>query len=102
MEKAEQEKHEALSDADTIKLTGLRNVLERLYREGALEEQVGDGTRHADLYETTPEKVLALRDMILAESKHEQAQNTELQIEPLGPSDATPTAQADSNCETDL
>ena len=61
-----------LSDTDTIKLTGLRSVLERLHADGALEEQVGDGTRHAKLYETTPEKVLALRDLILAESKQEQ------------------------------
>ena len=79
-----------LSDTDTIKLAGLRSVLERLHREGVLKEQVGDGTRYANLYETTPEKVLALQDMILAEFKHEEAQNTELQIEPLGPSDATP------------
>ena len=42
------------SDTDTIKLTGLRSVLERLHADGALEEQVGDGTRHASLYETTP------------------------------------------------
>ena len=61
-----------LSDTDTIKLTGLRSVLERLHTDGALEEQVGDGTRHAKLYETTPEKVLALRDLILNESKQEQ------------------------------
>ena len=61
-----------LSDTDTIKLTGLRSVLERLHTDGALEEQVGDGTRHAKLYETTPEKVLALRDLILSESKQEQ------------------------------
>ena len=61
-----------LSDTDTIKLTGLRSVLERLHADGALEEQVGDGTRHANLYETTPEKVLALRDLILSESKQEQ------------------------------
>ena len=60
-----------LSDTDTIKLTGLRSVLERLHTDGALEEQVGDGTRHAKLYETTPEKVLALRDLILSESKQE-------------------------------
>lgn len=56
-----------LTDADTIKLTGLRNVLEGLHRDGVLEDQVGDGTRHANLYETTPEKVLALRDEIIAE-----------------------------------
>ena len=31
-----------------------------------LRRQVGDGTRHANLYETTPEKVLALRDLILS------------------------------------
>ena len=61
-----------LSDTDTIKLTGLRSVLERLHTDGALEEQVGDGTRHAKLYETTPEKVLSLRDLILSESKQEQ------------------------------
>ena len=54
------------SDTDTIKLTGLRSVLERLHADGVLEEQVGDGTRHANLYETTPEKVLSLRDLILA------------------------------------
>ena len=72
-------------DTDTIKLTGLRSVLERLHADGALEEQVGDGTRHANLYETTPEKVLALRDLILSESKQEQNQPAKLQIEPLGP-----------------
>ena len=33
------------------------------------------------LYETTPEKVLALRDLILAESKQEQEQSAELQPE---------------------
>ena len=66
-----------LSDTDTIKLTGLRSVLERLHTDGALEEQVGDGTRHAKLYETTPEKVLALRDLILNESKQEQEADLE-------------------------
>ena len=89
-----------LSDTDTIKLTGLRSVLERLHADGALEEQVGDGTRHAKLYETTPEKVLALRDLILSESKQEQNQPAKLQIEPLGPSDAIPKAEVNTSDAT--
>ena len=89
-----------LSDTDTIKLTGLRSVLERLHADGALEEQVGDGTRHANLYETTPEKVLALRDLILSESKQEQNQPAKLQIEPLGPSDAIPKAEVNTSDAT--
>ena len=88
------------SDTDTIKLTGLRSVLERLHADGALEEQVGDGTRHANLYETTPEKVLALRDLILAESKQEQEPSSELQIQPLGPSDAIPKAEVNTSDAT--
>ena len=57
-----------LSVDDEIKLSGLRSVLEGLHRHGkeALIDQVGDGTRHANLYETSPEKVLALRDMVLS------------------------------------
>ncbi len=89
-----------LSDTDTIKLTGLRSVLERLHADGALEEQVGDGTRHAKLYETTPEKVLALRDLILSESKQEQNKPAKLQIEPLGPSDAIPKAEVNTSDAT--
>ena len=89
-----------LSDTDTIKLTGLRSVLERLHADGALEEQVGDGTRHANLYETTPEKVLALRDLILSESKQEQNKPAKLQVEPLGPSDAIPKAEVNTSDAT--
>ena len=89
-----------LSDTDTIKLTGLRSVLERLHAGEALEEQVGDGTRHAKLYETTPEKVLALRDLILSESKQEQNQPAKLQIEPLGPSDAEPKTEVNTTSAT--
>lgn len=58
-----------LTIEDEIKLSGLRSVLEGLHRAGRLAEQVGDGTRHANLYETTPDKVLALRDMILKASE---------------------------------
>ena len=60
---------------ETVKLGGLRNVLGRLHAEGSLDDQVGDGTRHASLYETDPENVLALRDEILADS--EQAKEEE-------------------------
>ena len=60
---------------ETVKLGGLRSVLGRLHAEGSLDDQVGDGTRHASLYETTPENVLALRDEILADS--EQAKEEE-------------------------
>ena len=75
-------------------------MLERLHADEALEEQVGDGTRHAKLYETTPEKVLALRDLILSESKQEQNKPAKLQIEPLGPSDAIPKAEVNTSDAT--
>ena len=76
------------TDADRIKFAGLRSVLERAYREGVPKNIVKDGkfantyetiaferafddpqysTDLANLYETTPEKVLALRDEIIAE-----------------------------------
>lgn len=58
-----------LTVEDEIKLSGLRSVLEGLHRIGTLEEQVGDGTRHANLYETTSDKVLALRDIILKDAE---------------------------------
>ena len=96
---------EILTEQDRIQLTGLKEVLERLHREGVKKNRVVDGKytntyetieferafadpqesiRLAELYETTPEKVLALRDEILAESKPEPTQPSEpLQIEPV-------------------
>ena len=68
----------------------LRQALEELHRLNSLEDQVGDGTRHANIFNTTPEAVLALRDLILAESKPELEQPAALQIKPLGPADSTP------------
>ena len=59
-----------LSVEDELKLNGLKSVLEGFHRgESVLVDQVGDGTRLANLYETSPEKVLALRDMILGEQR---------------------------------
>ena len=82
-QKAKVAEQPSLPEKDIIKLGGLRSVLGRLHAIGSLEEQVGDGTRHAALYETTPENVLALRDEILADSEPEQPQPTELQIQPV-------------------
>ena len=85
-----------LPEKDRVQLTGLRSVLERLHREGVPENIVKDGKYTntyetieferafddpqyaidlANLYETTPENVLALRDEILADS--EQAKEEE-------------------------
>ena len=83
--------------SDAKQLGGLRSVLERMYREGIPKNIVKDGKLTntyetieferafddpqyaidlANLYETTTEKVLALRDEILADS--EQAKEEEL------------------------
>ena len=82
--------------SDAKQLGGLRSVLERMYREGIPKNIVKDGKLTntyetieferafddpqyaidlANLYETTTEKVLALRDEILADS--EQAKEEE-------------------------
>ena len=89
---------------ETVKLGGLRSVLERAYREGIPENIVKNGKFTniyetieferafddpqyaidlANLYKTTTENVLALRDEILADSEPEQPQPTELQIQPV-------------------
>ena len=77
-------------------LDGLKTAMRQRIKD--LRRFVGSGLNLATLYHTTPEKVIEIRDSLLAESEPEQP--TELQIEPVGPSGSTPEAKVDTGGET--
>ena len=72
-------------------IDGLKMAMRQRIKD--LHGFVGSGLNLAKLYHTTPEKVIEIRDSLLAESEPEQPD--ELQIEPLGPSDSTPEVESE-------
>ena len=77
-------------------LEGLKAAMQQQMDD--LRGFVGAGLNLAKLYHTTPEKVIEIRDSLLAEP--EPAQPSALQTQSLESSDATPKAEADASDET--